>query len=55
MFDTCLQLCGGAATLEGHILAELYQAVRPLRIYEGASEIHQMLVFDSLCREIDGA
>ncbi|MCA8940177.1 MAG: acyl-CoA dehydrogenase [Planctomycetes bacterium] len=52
VIDKCLQFCGGVATLQGHILAELYQGLRPLRIYEGASEIHSLLVFDSLKGEL---
>ena len=37
--DTALQLEGGAALVEDHLLARLYREVRALRLAEGASDV----------------
>ena len=44
IIDRCLQMAGGTGTLDGSIFSRLYRAIRPLRIYEGASEIHQLVI-----------
>ncbi|MCC7508399.1 MAG: acyl-CoA dehydrogenase family protein [Planctomycetes bacterium] len=44
IIDKALQLAGGKGTLRGSIFERLYREIRPLRIYEGASEIQQLVV-----------
>jgi acyl-CoA dehydrogenase len=42
--DAALQLHGGAGVLRGAVVERLYREVRALRIYEGASEIHKLII-----------
>jgi acyl-CoA dehydrogenase len=51
IIDRSVQLAGGRAVLQGDLLAELYQAIRPLRIYEGASEVQQVVIARGLFGE----
>jgi acyl-CoA dehydrogenase len=44
IIDKAVQLAGGRGVLHGHILERLYREIRPLRIYEGASEVQQILI-----------
>lgn len=44
VIDTAVQLHGGRGVLVDGILARLYQDVRALRIYEGASDVHKLLI-----------
>jgi acyl-CoA dehydrogenase len=44
IIDKALQLAGGLGTLKGSVFERLYREIRPLRIYEGASEVQQILV-----------
>lgn len=49
--DDALQLFGAAGVVSGHPLEQLYREVRALRIYEGASEIQQLIIARQLLRE----
>lgn len=42
--DTAVQLCGGQGVRTTERVAQLYAHIRSLRIYEGANEIHRLLV-----------
>lgn len=42
--DTAVQLFGGAGVTKGHIIEHLYREVRPMRIYEGASEVQKLII-----------
>ncbi len=44
IIDKALQLAGGLGALKGSIFERLYREIRPLRIYEGASEVQQILI-----------
>lgn len=46
--DGCVQLHGGRGVVKGSIPERLYRDVRALRIYEGASEIHKMIIANQL-------
>ena len=48
IIDRSQQLAGGIGVLDNCILSELYRAIRPLRIYEGASEVQQLVIARSL-------
>jgi len=49
--DRAVQLHGGRGVVHGHPVARLYQDVRALRIYEGASDIQRLLVARHLLGE----
>ena len=42
--DDAVQLIGGRAVLAEHPVDRLYRAVRALRIYEGTTEIQQLII-----------
>jgi len=42
--DEGVQLWGGLGVRRGYVVETLYRAVRPLRIYEGTSEIQQLII-----------
>jgi acyl-CoA dehydrogenase len=44
VIDRAVQLLGGSGVMVGSIVEHLYRAIRPLRIYEGTSEIQRMII-----------
>ena len=44
VIDHAVQLHGGRGVLRESVVAMLYEEVRSLRIYEGASEVHHLLI-----------
>ena len=52
--DDAVQLIGGRGTLADHPVERLYRAVRALRIYEGTTEIQQLIIAGELLREANG-
>lgn len=48
--DRAVQLFGARGVEAGHIAERLYREVRALRIYEGASEVQQMVIARELLR-----
>lgn len=52
--DDAVQVLGGAGVMASHPVDRLYRAVRALRIYEGTTEIQQLVIASLLLRE-DGA
>ncbi len=44
VIDSALQLFGAQALVLGHPLEKLYREIRALRIYEGASEVQQVII-----------
>ncbi len=51
VIDAAVQLFGARGVQQGHILERLYREIRALRIYEGASEVQQLLIARSLLKE----
>ncbi|MFN2454100.1 MAG: acyl-CoA dehydrogenase family protein [Pyrinomonadaceae bacterium] len=51
IIDSALQIHGGAALVQGHIIERLYRDVRALRIYEGTSEIQKLIIASQLLKE----
>jgi acyl-CoA dehydrogenase len=49
--DAAVQLFGGRGVTQGERVERLYRNVRALRIYEGASEVQQMIIARSLLEE----
>ncbi|MFQ5525422.1 MAG: acyl-CoA dehydrogenase family protein [Thermoanaerobaculia bacterium] len=48
--DQAVQILGGAGVLKNHPVDQLYRSVRALRIYEGTSEIQQLVIARELLR-----
>ena len=44
VIDRAMQMLGGAGVTCGNILERLYRDIRPLRIYEGASEVQKLII-----------
>jgi len=48
--DRAVQLLGGRGVVHGEVVEALYRAVRPLRIYEGTSEIQRIVIGRAIAR-----
>ncbi len=44
VIDAAVQLFGGMGVTQGCIIEKLYRDVRPMRIYEGASEVQRLII-----------
>ena len=44
VIDAAVQLHGGLGVTSGHPVERLYREIRALRIYEGASEVQQVII-----------
>ena len=44
VIDQAVQLLGGAGVVSGSVVERLYRDIRPLRIYEGTSEIQKLII-----------
>jgi acyl-CoA dehydrogenase len=53
VIDAALQLFGGLGLVSGHPLERLYREIRALRIYEGATEVQQLIIARELLRDPD--
>jgi acyl-CoA dehydrogenase len=42
--DRAVQLHGGAGVTQGNLIEQLYREARPMRIYEGASEVQKLII-----------
>ncbi len=49
--DQAVQIHGGVGVLKGSAVERLYREIRALRIYEGTSEIHRIIIARSLLAE----
>lgn len=48
--DRAVQLLGGKGVTRGNIIEQLYREARPMRIYEGASEIQKLVIARNLIK-----
>jgi acyl-CoA dehydrogenase len=48
--DDAVQVLGGRGVLRDHPVDRLYRSVRALRIYEGTTEIQQLVIARQLLR-----
>ncbi len=55
VIDRAVQLFGGRGVMAGAIVEHLYRAVRPLRIYEGTSEIQRTIIGRALVKGAAGS
>ena len=44
VIDDAVQILGGLGVLKGNPVEQLYREIRPLRIYEGATEVQQIVI-----------
>jgi acyl-CoA dehydrogenase len=51
VIDRAVQLFGGLGVKRGEAVERLYREIRPLRIYEGASEVQKLIIARELLRE----
>jgi acyl-CoA dehydrogenase len=51
VIDSAVQLFGGLGVQRGHLPERLYREIRALRIYEGATEVQQLIIARSLFKE----
>jgi alkylation response protein AidB-like acyl-CoA dehydrogenase len=51
VIDAAVQLFGGLGVTSGHPAEQLYREIRALRIYEGATEVQQLIIARELLRE----
>jgi acyl-CoA dehydrogenase len=49
--DRAVQLCGGMGVTQGNLIEQLYREARPMRIYEGASEVQKLIIGRALLAE----
>jgi acyl-CoA dehydrogenase len=55
VIDRAVQLFGGRGVMVGAVVEHLYRAIRPLRIYEGTSEIQRTIIGRALAQGAQGA
>jgi acyl-CoA dehydrogenase len=51
VIDRAVQLFGGRGVMAGAVVEHLYRAIRPLRIYEGTSEIQRTIIGRAMTRK----
>jgi acyl-CoA dehydrogenase len=51
VIDAALQMFGGQGVVSGEVIETLYREIRALRIYEGASEVQQLIIARELLAE----
>jgi acyl-CoA dehydrogenase len=51
VIDAALQMFGGLGVVSGQVVETLYREIRALRIYEGASEVQQLIIARELLGE----
>ena len=52
VIDSALQLWGGLGVTSGQTVERLYREIRSLRIYEGATEVQQLIIARELLRDV---
>ncbi|MES2129597.1 MAG: acyl-CoA dehydrogenase family protein [Pseudomonadota bacterium] len=53
VIDAAVQMFGGLGVVSEHPVERLYREIRALRIYEGATEVQQLIIARELLRDID--
>ena len=51
VIDSAVQIWGGMGVVSGHIVERLYREIRSLRIYEGATEVQQLIIARELLKD----
>jgi alkylation response protein AidB-like acyl-CoA dehydrogenase len=50
VIDAAVQLWGGLGVTRGQVVESLYREIRALRIYEGATEVQQLIIARELLK-----
>ena len=53
VLDAAVQLFGGLGVTSGHPVERLYREIRSLRIYEGATEVQQLIIARDLLKDLN--
>lgn len=51
VIDGAVQVFGGLGVMRGNVVERLYREIRPLRIYEGATEVQQIIIGRGILKE----
>lgn len=51
VIDSAVQIWGGCGVVSGHPVEKLYREIRALRIYEGATEVQQLIIAKQILAE----
>ena len=54
VLDRAIQICGGMGISRDLPLSEWYEAARAFRIYDGASEVHRMVIAREVIKQYGG-
>jgi len=54
VIDAAVQIFGGLGVRSEETVERLYREIRPLRIYEGATEVQQMIIARGILKEFQG-
>jgi acyl-CoA dehydrogenase len=49
--DAAVQIFGALGVVHGEVVERLYREIRPLRIYEGATEVQQLIIARAILKE----
>jgi acyl-CoA dehydrogenase len=52
VIDSAVQIFGGLGVVSGQAVERLYREIRSLRIYEGASEVQQLIIARELLKDV---
>ena len=52
VIDAAVQMWGGLGVVSGQAVEQLYREIRALRIYEGATEVQQLIIARELLRDV---
>jgi acyl-CoA dehydrogenase len=52
VIDSAVQIFGGLGVVSGQVVERLYREIRSLRIYEGASEVQQLIIARELLKDV---
>jgi alkylation response protein AidB-like acyl-CoA dehydrogenase len=52
VIDAAVQMFGGLGVKSGETVEQLYREIRSLRIYEGATEVQQLIIGRELLKEL---
>ena len=51
VIDAAVQLHGGLGVTSGSVVERLYREIRPLRIYEGTTEIQKIIISNQVLNQ----
>lgn len=54
VIDAAVQMFGGLGVKSGETVEQLYREIRSLRIYEGATEVQQLIIAREMLKEVRG-